>query len=54
MLDRTTLVTTLEYHDTEQTTEPGGVRTWLMTPDKCVLNSYWHVPFVTVISSVDT
>lgn len=36
-LNRTTLVVTIENNDIDA---PGGKNTWLMTPDKCVLNRY--------------
>jgi len=36
-LNRSTLVTTIEYNDNEVS---GGKITWIQTPDKCVVNSY--------------
>jgi hypothetical protein len=36
-LNRTTLVTTVTYHDNEIS---GGEQSWTMTPDKCIVNDY--------------
>ena len=36
-LNRVSLVVTIDYHDTDV---DGGLMTWTMTPDKCVVNTY--------------
>lgn len=36
-VDRSTAITTIVYHDSDAT---GGMTTWTMTPDKCILNNY--------------
>lgn len=36
-LNRQTLVTSIDYHDTDAT---NGILSWVMTPDKCLSNQY--------------